>query len=181
MVSLVDFLKNNPMPNPGPQLKVGDRSTEKTINGRIYETITRANGTKIETDITDYKKWDDQRQELLEKEFPDNLPFSICLSDDDLINLHGPFTQEPVIFIRDNRANEHSYMWQNVSEQERNRYNSNFRVKKQGDRAITLRQIILEMSRVAEYRLIEQTGEEHCFLEGFDQTSPIQYVTSFGS
>ncbi len=180
MSKLIEFLKNSPRPETGPKLEVGDSLSHSTVNGRIFNTITKVDGTVIKTDDTENQKWFDLRCQLIEDEFS-NLPFTVCLDDDELLELDEPFTDEPVIFIRDNRASEHSYMWHDIDELERNRYNSNFRVKRQGDKPITLRQIINEMGRVAEYKLINEAGEEHRFFEGLEKRSPIQYLAFFGS
>ena len=168
------------MPYGGPDIKLGDSYGQHEIDGVQYAVLTNADGTVIKTNITGLAKWDETKYNLIEHEFP-NLPFSICLDDDDLIKLDEPFTEEPVIFVKDDRASKTSYSWHLVDELERNQYNSNIKIEKRGDNSITLRQIILEMSNTEEYSKINEIGDDHRFLEGFDQPTPIQFVASFGS
>ena len=180
MTTLVDFIKNNPVSDSEPDLEVGDSLGTRTIDGINYVILTKKDSTIITIDKTEFDRLSDIKHELLEKEFPD-IPFSICLPDDELVKLDEPFTDEPVIFIRDRRASEHSYMWHEVPEEIRNKYNSNIKIEKMGGNPITLRQIINEMAITDEYSKMEEAMDDHRFLEGFDRSTPIQYFASFGS
>ena len=180
MTTLVDFIKNNPVPDSGPHMETGESLGRHIIDGINYHILTKLDGTTIKTDQTNYDKWADIKYKLLNQEFP-NLPFCMDTRDEELIKLDLPFTEEPVIFIRDNRASKHSYMWDGVPEDIRNKYNSNIRIQQIDNKPITLRQIINQMAITDEYSKMEESMDDHRFLEGFDQSTPIQYSVSFGS
>ena len=179
-MSLVEFLKHNPMPEGEPKTEVGDSYTEYEIDGVPHSIITKVDGTVIKTNIAERTKWSETKHNLLEQEFP-NIPFQICLAHTELISLDEPFTDEPVVFVKDDRACKYSYYWKLWPELERNRYNTNIKISKKGDNPITLRQIILEMAATDEYQMVADAGDNHIFLEWLQPRTPIQYAAWFGS
>ena len=49
----------------------------------------------------------------MKDEFP-SYPFSIGLDDELLLKLDDPFTDEPVIFINDDRSTDSNYYWKGI-------------------------------------------------------------------
>jgi len=100
----------------------------------------------------------------LEQQFP-NCPFDIsCI--DELYELDEIFTNEPVIFIYDDRSNC-SYL----------------KVERINGIPITLRHVINSMSNDRHYRESDVVHDDHRFLEQFilSKHSNIQYTCFWGS
>ncbi len=99
-------------------------------------------------------EWYRKRFNLYDREFP-NYPFRIALDDDELLKLDEPFTDEPEIFIRDNRSSvmawQEGYKPSSVS----NLHDTNINIKKIGNTSITLRQILEEMANTPEYKKVK--------------------------
>ena len=100
----------------------------------------------------------------MKDEFP-SYPFSIGLDDELLLKLDDPFTDEPVIFINDDRSTDSNYYWKGISQSEKNKHNRNIKIEQVDGQKITLRQILLKMSKTQEYLKIEESGYPHHFLE----------------
>ena len=117
--------------------------------------------------------------EQLDSIFP-NCPFVIsCI--DDINELDNPFTNEKNIIIKDNRASDSNYYYSNLSKNELSQYVDYLVITQKNNKPITLRQIITEMSNSPHYNEDIITGDFHCFLDGFDKTTDIEYPASFGS
>jgi len=115
----------------------------------------------------------------LDEIFP-NCPFSIsCI--DDIMELDEVFTKEKTIIIKDNRASQWNYYYSNIDKNELSQYVNYLVVKQKNNKPITLRQVLTEMSNSVHYNDDIISEDFHNFLEGFDKTTDIQYVASFGS
>ena len=126
----------------------------------------------------------DEYEELvdkLEQEFP-GCPFIIsCINNID--ELDDVFSLERTIFIYDDRADEHNYYYQNLTQEERNEYNHFLKIDRIDDKPITYRQVLETMSNNAHYNDETVMGDPHCFLEFFELSkhSNIQYTMFWGS
>jgi hypothetical protein len=115
----------------------------------------------------------------LDEIFP-NCPFCIsCI--DDIMELDEVFTKEKTIIIKDNRASQWNYYYSNIDKNELSQYVNYLVVKQKNNKPITLRQVLTEMSNSVHYNDDIISEDFHNFLEGFDKTTDIQYVASFGS
>ena len=115
----------------------------------------------------------------LDEIFP-NGPFCIsCI--DDIMELDEVFTKEKTIIIKDNRASQWNYYYSNIDKNELSQYVNYLVVKQKNNKPIKLRQVLTEMSNSSHYNDTIISGDFHNFLEGFDKTTDIQYVASFGS
>lgn len=115
----------------------------------------------------------------LDEIFP-NCPFSIsCI--DDIMELDEVFTKEKIIIIKDDRASQWNYYYSNIDKNELSHYVNYLVVKQKNNKPITLRQVLTEMSNSLHYNDDIISGDFHNFLEGFNKTTDIQYVASFGS
>lgn len=115
----------------------------------------------------------------LDEIFP-NCPFSIsCI--DDIMELDEVFTKEKIIIIKDDRASHWNYYYSNIDKNELSQYVNYLVVKQKNNKPITLRQVLTEMSNSLHYNDDIISGDFHNFLEGFNKTTDIQYVASFGS
>ena len=182
MSELVSFLKTETKPPSAPDdyYRIGCLQTKNTIDGVKYCTFTKPDGDSITINESVNDVWYERYYELIEKEFP-NSPFSISLSDEELLTLDDSFTDEHAIIIKDDRASCSNYYWANLSQSELNEYISHIVVEKKGDNPITLRQILNVMIHSSEYQKMKELEEPHLFLECFQKTTKIQYVSCFGS
>ena len=115
----------------------------------------------------------------LDEIFP-SCPFCIsCI--DDIMELDEIFTKEKTIIIKDNRASQWNYYYSNIDKNELSQYVNYLVVKQKNNKPIKLRQVLTEMSNSLHYNDTIISGDFHNFLEGFDKTTDIQYVASFGS
>ena len=182
MSELISFLKTETEPPSAPDdyYHTNCLQTKNTIDGIKYCTFKKPNGDSITINESAYDEWHERYMELIENEFP-NAPFTISLSNDEIIALDDPFTEEHSIIIKDDRASLSNYYWENVPHSELSKYISYVVVKKMGDTPITLRQILNVMIHSDEYKKMDELGEPHCFLELFQKTTKIQYESCFGS
>ena len=182
MSELVSFLKteNKPPFAPDDYYNKGCSQTINTIDGVKYCTFTKPDGDSITINESANDVWYERYRELIEKEFP-NAPFSISLSDEELLTLDDSFTDEHTIIIKDERASCINYYWENSSQSELNEYISHIVVEKKEDNPITLRQILNVMINSSEYQKMKELEESHMNLECFKKTTKIQYVPFFGS
>ena len=74
-----------------------------------------------------------------------------------------------------------NYYWKGISQSEKNNHNSNIKIQQVDGKKITLRQILLEMSKTQQYRKMDKSGDPHDFLEILQKTTPTQYQAWFGS
>lgn len=155
MSSLVEFLKNSKEPDE-PKFDENGALIDDHKDEEYYEKLF----------------------ELTDLEFPD-CPFSISLGREDLLNLDEPFTEEPVIFIKDDRTN--SYYYDNLTQSEKNEYINYTKVEQIDAKPITLRQVLNSMSEDPHYRIPAVIEDDHRFLEFFDKKTDIQYEMFFGS
>ena len=175
MSELVTFLKNTPYPyNLAIPSEDKIRSYgSRTINGVSVGVYTKHDGDVVIVDNTSEDLWNEKYHELVDLEFP-NAPFTICLSNDELLQLDEPFTDKEHIIIKDDRGKS------------TNCYGSYLRVQKKGETPITLRQILNAMIQNDDYKLMNEKKETHCFLETLhkmDSTQfgpSIHYCTGFG-
>jgi len=115
----------------------------------------------------------------IEEEFKNvSLPFSIsCIEN--IEELNKVFSHEDVILIKDDRSL--SYVFDNLTDAERNELVNYTRVFKGNKNFISLKDVILAMSDDLHYINEYIIQDNHCFLEGFDKNSEIQYTAFFGS
>ncbi len=99
-------------------------------------------------------EWYRKRFNLYDREFP-NYPFRIALDDDELLKLDEPFTDEPEIFIRDDRSRKCGWKDDYVPDYVSNLHDTNISVKQIDNKPITLRQILEKMAKTPEYRAIK--------------------------
>ena len=117
----------------------------------------------------------------INKQFP-NSPFHIdCIKK--LEELDEPMTQQTGIIIKDDRANEHNYYYDNLSAKERNEYINYMGVSKiDEDTPITLRQILKAMIDNEHYNNEIVKQDFHDSLEHFDiSDNGIVMTPFFGS
>ena len=126
--NLVNFLESNPSPSKGPDIEVGDSYGIRERDGRSYGILTKKDGSITEVDVTHQEKWYDQYFDLIKNEFP-SCPFTISLDADLLIKLDEPFTDEKVIFVKDDRATDDNYYWDGISQSDRSKHNSNIKIE----------------------------------------------------
>ena len=124
-----------------------------------------------------YSRLWDQLREI----FP-NCPFSIdCIKN--LDELDAVFSEEPVIFIYDDRARSCNYYYHGFSESELAHMRNYTTVRARNNEPITYRQVIQAMIDDPHYHNDIVASDDHHFLEGFDKSpnSDIQFSPSFGS
>jgi len=113
--------------------------------------------------------WEQLSQDL-EEQFP-HCPFTIsCVND--LAELDMIFSDEPVVFIYDNRAEYVNRQWSNY-----------LKVESIDDKPITLRHVINTMCNDRHYNDKAVMEDGHHFLEQFiiSRKSTIQYTCYWGS
>ena len=123
----------------------------------------------------------EQLVDKLEQEFP-GCPFVIsCINNID--KLDDVFSLERTIFIYDDRADEHNYYYQNLTQVERNEYNHFLKIERINDQPITMRQVLKAMSDEPHYSREVVMYDPHRFLESFELSkhSNIQYSMFWGS
>ena len=115
MSELISFLKTETKPPSAPDdyYHTNCLQTKNTIDGIKYCTFKKPNGDSITINESAYDEWHERYMELIENEFP-NAPFTISLSNDEIIALDDPFTEEHSIIIKDARASLSNYYWENV-------------------------------------------------------------------
>jgi hypothetical protein len=132
-------------------------------------------------DVPDVDSTYDTLLDELDEAFPE-CPFNIsCVKS--IEELDDTFTLEPVIFIHDDRANEHNWYYEKMTHEERNEYKHFLKVERQNGEPITLRQILTAMANDKHYNDEVVKSDPHCFLESFDKSSKsnIQYTMFWGS
>ncbi len=105
-------------------------------------------------DNPEFNDWFKQYCNLRREEIP-NCPFTIELDVDELIKLDAPFTDEPEIFIRDDRSRKCGWKDDYVPDYVSNLHDTNISVKQIDNKPITLRQILEKMAKTPEYRAIK--------------------------
>lgn len=121
----------------------------------------------------------DYIHEELNKLHP-NIPFSISCVDF-LEDLYKPFTDEKTIIIKDDRASESNYYYGEFKKDDLSKYIDYLVIHQKDGNKITLSQILEEMGKSEHYNKEIIKDDPHCFLEGFDKNTEIEYVASFGS
>jgi hypothetical protein len=133
-----------------------------------------------------------QLQTKIFEQFP-NKPFEIdCITD--IRQLDEAFTRQAGIIIKDDRANEHNYYYDNLSargnprgcmfsEHDRNEYINYLGISEINEGApITLRQVLTAMIHSPHYNNDIVKHDPHSILEGFDMSSNgVVYTPFFGS
>jgi len=127
--------------------------------------------------------FDEEKYEKLCKDldeiFP-NCPFTIsCIED--IKELDETFTEEKTIIIKDDRASETNYYYSEFNKNQLAQYVDYLVIKQKDDKPITLRQILTEMSNSPHYNDEVVIGDDHRFLEFFEQNTDIEYTMFFGS
>lgn len=136
-----------------------------------------------------------QLQTKILEQFP-NTPFEIdCITDirqldepfitNESSNSEGvePFTRQAGIIIKDDRANEHNYYYDNLSAKGRNEYINYLGISEINEGApITLRQVLTAMVHSPHYNNDIVKHDPHSILEGFDTSSNgVVFTPFFGS
>lgn len=120
-------------------------------------------------------------EELINKineQFPD-CPFAI-LCIDNIEELDDVFSNEPYIYIYDNRATKSNYYYSEV--QDRKRFRHYLKITRKNNQPITLRQVLLKMSKCKHYSDEIISSDPHNFLEFFDRKIGSNiYCCFFGS
>jgi hypothetical protein len=122
-----------------------------------------------------------QLQTKILEQFP-NKPFEIdCITD--IRQLDEAFTRQAGIIIKDDRANEHNYYYDNLSARGRNEYINFLGISEINEGApITLRQVLTAMIHSPHYNNDIVKHDPHSILEGFDMSSNgVVYTPFFGS
>ena len=117
----------------------------------------------------------------IDRQFPD-APFSIsCVRR--IEELDEKFTDERVIFIRDDRASPANYYYDNIPGVELHKFNNFTKVEASNAEYITIRDILLHLINDKHYHDEVVVGDPHGFLDGFQQSqkSKIQYSIIWGS
>ena len=115
----------------------------------------------------------------LDEIFP-NCPFNIsCIED--IKELDETFTEEKTIIIKDDRASETNYYYSEFNKNQLVQYVDYLVIKQKDNKPITLRQILTEMSNSPHYNDEVVIGDDHRFLEFFEQNTDIEYTMFFGS
>ena len=117
----------------------------------------------------------------IHRQFP-NCPFHIdCITQ--IAELDEPFTQQTGIIIKDDRASEHNYYYDNLSAKERSEYINYMGISKiDEDSPITLRQILKAMIDNEHYNNEIVKCDFHDNLEHFDiSDNGIVMTPFFGS
>ena len=117
----------------------------------------------------------------INRQFP-NSPFHIdCITQ--IEELDEPFTQQAGIIIKDDRANEHNYYYDNLTPLERSEYINYMGISKiDEDTPITLRQILKAMIDNEHYNNEIVKQDWHSILESFDiSDNGIVMTPFFGS
>ena len=131
--------------------------------------------------MTDTVDSDSEYEELLNKineQFPD-CPFSIsCIEN--IEELDSVFSNEPYIYIYDNRATKNNNYYLEV--QDKKQFRHYLKITRKNNQPITLRQVLLKMSKSKHYNDETIRNDFHNFLESFDKRNNSNiYVCSFGS
>jgi hypothetical protein len=122
-----------------------------------------------------------QLQTKIFEQFP-NKPFEIdCITD--IRQLDEAFTRQAGIIIKDDRANEHNYYYDNLSARGRNEYINYLGISEINEGApITLRQVLTAMIHSPHYNNDIVKHDPHSILEGFDTSSNgVVFTPFFGS
>jgi len=122
-----------------------------------------------------------QLQTKIFEQFP-NKPFEIdCITD--IRQLDEAFTRQAGIIIKDDRANEHNYYYDNLSARGRNEYINYLGISEiEEGTPITLRQVLTAMIHSPHYNNDIVKHDPHSILEGFDTSSNgVVFTPFFGS
>ena len=117
-------------------------------------------------------------------DFP-HFPLSISLPYKTLYEynkaMDEPFTDKKTIIVKDDRASEHSYYWNELPKNELAQYINYTVVNMVDDNPITLRQIFTEISKDPHYSRDIIFQQNHSFIERIEWDTDIQISFAFGS
>jgi hypothetical protein len=121
----------------------------------------------------------DRYLELINEEFP-HAPFSISLEPDVLLLLDQLFSNRKKIKIIDTNIHSSNYYYTNVPDEILDKMKKSIYVYQINNQPITLRHILNTLIRHKHFKGFKGK-DDHCFLEGINESGPGIYSLEFGS
>jgi hypothetical protein len=121
----------------------------------------------------------DRYLDLINEEFP-HAPFSISLGPNELLLLDQPFSIRKKIKLIDTNITSFNYYYTNVPDEIINKMKKSIYVHQIDNQSITLRQILNTLIQHKHFKGFKGK-DNHCFLEGINESDPGIYSLAFGS